>query len=168
MYLPQFASEVLIVHRRDAFRASKAMQQRVLGHSKVRELWNSRVVDVLGDDAINGLRVEDTRAGEQREIPVGGLFVAIGHTPNTAFLKGQVETTPHGYVVTAPGRTATSTPGVYAAGDVADDYYRQAITSAGTGCMAALEAERYLAHHGIGESPVLETAETAPPETVEA
>ncbi|AHG91127.1 thioredoxin reductase [Gemmatirosa kalamazoonensis] len=168
MYLTKFASEVLIVHRRDAFRASKAMQQRVLGHAKTRVLWNTRVVDVIGDDAITGLRVEDTASGAQRDIEVGGLFVAIGHTPNTAFLKGQVETTPHGYVVTAPGRTATSVPGVFAAGDVADDYYRQAITSAGTGCMAALEAERYLAHHGIGESPVLETAETAPPETVEA
>ena len=168
MYLTKFASEVLIVHRRDAFRASKAMQQRVLAHDKTRVLWNTRVVDVLGDDAITGLRVADANTGEQRDIAVGGLFVAIGHTPNTQFLAGQLETTPHGYIVTAPGRTATSIPGVFAAGDVADDYYRQAITSAGTGCMAALEAERYLAHHGIGESPVLETAETAPPETVEA
>jgi thioredoxin reductase (NADPH) len=168
MYLTKFASEVLIIHRRDAFRASKAMQQRVLSHDKIRVLWNTRVVDVLGDDAITGLRLEDTVTGERREIGVGGLFVAIGHTPNTTFLNGQVETTPHGYIVTAPGRTATSVPGVFAAGDVADDYYRQAITSAGTGCMAALEAERYLAHHGIGEVPMLETAETAPPETVEA
>ena len=168
MYLTKFASEVLIVHRRDAFRASKAMQQRVLAHDKTRVLWNTRVVDVLGDDAITGLRVADANTGEQRDIAVGGLFVAIGHTPNTQFLTGQLETTPHGYIVTAPGRTATSIPGVFAAGDVADDYYRQAITSAGTGCMAALEAERYLAHHGIGESPVLETAETAPPEPIEA
>jgi len=168
MYLTKFASEVLIVHRRDAFRASKAMQQRVLAHDKTRVLWNTRVIDVLGDDAITGLRVADANTGEQRDIAVGGLFVAIGHTPNTQFLAGQLETTPHGYIVTAPGRTATSIPGVFAAGDVADDYYRQAITSAGTGCMAALEAERYLAHHGIGESPVLETAETAPPEPIEA
>jgi thioredoxin reductase (NADPH) len=168
MYLTKFAREVLIVHRRDAFRASKAMQQRVLAHEKVRVLWNTRVVDVLGDDAIAGLRLEDAESGAQRDVEVGGLFVAIGHTPNTKFLAGQLETTPHGYIVTTPGRTATSIPGVFAAGDVADDYYRQAITSAGTGCMAALEAERYLAHHGIGESPVLETAETQPPETVEA
>jgi thioredoxin reductase (NADPH) len=168
MYLTKFGSEVLIIHRRDSFRASKAMQQRVLSHEKIRVLWNTRVVDVIGDDVITGLRLEDTGTGERREIEVGGLFVAIGHTPNTKFLNGQLETTPHGYIVTAPGRTATSIPGVYAAGDVADDYYRQAITSAGTGCMAALEAERYLAHHGIGEVPMLETAETAPPETVEA
>jgi thioredoxin reductase (NADPH) len=167
LYTTKFASEVLVVHRRDSFRASKTMQQRVLSHPKVRVLWNTRVVDVLGDDAIVGLRVEDTVTGAQREIPVGGLFVAIGHEPNTGFLKRQLELTPHGYIVTSANRTATSVPGVFAAGDVIDDYYRQAITSAGTGCMAALEAERWLAHHGIGESPVLETAETAPPEPQE-
>jgi thioredoxin reductase (NADPH) len=168
MYLTKFASEVLIIHRRDAFRASKAMQQRVLSHEKIRVLWNTRVTDVVGDDVITGLRLENTTTGEHREIEVGGLFVAIGHTPNTAFLRGQLETTPYGYIVTSGGRTATSVAGVFAAGDVADDYYRQAVTSAGTGCMAALEAERYLAHHGIGESPVLETADTAPPEPVGA
>jgi thioredoxin reductase (NADPH) len=164
LYTTKFAREVLIIHRRDSFRASKTMASRVLGHPKIRVLWNTQVVDVLGDDVITGILVEDTVTGDRREIPVGGLFVAIGHEPNTGFLKGQVETTPHGYIVTTPGRTATSLPGVYAAGDVIDDYYRQAITSAGTGCMAALESERYLAHHGIGESPVLETAETAPAE----
>lgn len=168
LYTTKFASEVLVIHRRDSFRASKAMQQRVLSHPKIRVLWNTRVVDVLGDDVIAGLRLEDTVTGEQREIAIGGLFVAIGHTPNTAFLGGQLPTTEYGYLHTTPGRTATTIPGVFAAGDVMDDYFRQAITSAGTGCMAALEAERYLAHHGIGESPVLETAETAPPETVEA
>jgi thioredoxin reductase (NADPH) len=160
LYLTKFASEVLIIHRRDAFRASKAMQQRVLTHPKIRVLWNTQVADVLGTDEIIGLRLQDTVGGATRDIDVGGLFVAIGHEPNTGFLRGQLETTPHGYIVTTPGRTATSIPGVFAAGDVIDDYYRQAITSAGTGCMAALEAERYLAHHGIGESPVLETAET--------
>jgi thioredoxin reductase (NADPH) len=159
-YLTKFASEVLVIHRRDSFRASKAMASRVLNHPKIRVLWNTQVVDVLGDDVIEGVRLKDTVTGDERDLAVGGLFVAIGHEPNTGFLKGQLETTPHGYVVTTPGRTATSVPGVFAAGDVIDDYYRQAITSAGTGCMAALEAERYLAHHGIGESPVVETSET--------
>jgi thioredoxin reductase (NADPH) len=162
LYLTKFASEVLIIHRRDSFRASKAMASRVLGHPRVRVLWNTRVADVLGDDFITGLRLEDTVTSAQHELEVGGLFVAIGHTPNTSFLKNQLETTPLGYIVVTSGRTATARPGVFAAGDVIDDYYRQAITSAGTGCMAALEAERWLAHHGIGESPVLETAETAP------
>ena len=160
LYLTKFASEVLVIHRRDQFRASKAMANRVLEHPKVRVLWNTQVTEVLGDQEISGLRLRDTVTGSEREIPVGGLFVAIGHEPNTKFLGGQLETTPHGYLVTTPGRTLTSVEGVFAAGDVIDDYYRQAITSAGTGCMAALEAERWLAHHGIGESPVLETSET--------
>ena len=160
MYLTKFASEVLVIHRRDSFRASKAMAGRVLAHPKIRVLWNTQVVDVLGADVITGVRLKDSVSGAERDLEVGGLFVAIGHEPNTGFLKGQLETTPYGYVVTTPGRTATAIPGVFAAGDVIDDYYRQAITSAGTGCMAALEAERFLAHHGIGESPVLETAET--------
>jgi thioredoxin reductase (NADPH) len=160
LYLTKFASEVVIIHRRDAFRASKAMANRVLNHPKVRVLWNTQVIDVLGQDEITGLRLADTVTGAEQELAVGGLFVAIGHQPNTGFLKGQLATTPHGYLVVKSGRTATTTPGVFAAGDVIDDYYRQAITSAGTGCMAALEAERYLAHHGIGESPVVETAET--------
>ena len=160
LYLTKFASEVLIIHRRDSFRASKAMAKRVLEHPKVRVLWNTKVDDVLGDDFITGLRLSDTVNGATLDITVGGLFVAIGHQPNTGFLKGQLPTTPHGYLVVTSGRTATPIPGVFAAGDVIDDYYRQAITSAGTGCMAALEAERYLAHTGIGESPVVETAET--------
>ena len=159
LYLTKFASEVLVIHRRDKFRASRVMAERVLSHPKVRVLWNTAVADVLGYDAITGLRLEDTVTGERREIEVGGLFVAIGHVPNTAFLDGQLELTPHGYVRTASWRTETSVPGVFAAGDVMDDYYRQAITAAGTSCMAALEAERWLAHHGLGESPILETAE---------
>ncbi len=162
LYLTKFASEVVIIHRRDAFRASKAMASRVLGHPKVRVLWNTQVTDVIGDDSITGLTLENTVSRGVSTLDVGGLFVAIGHTPNTAFLNGQLETTPHGYVVVTGGRTCTTIPGVFAAGDVIDDYYRQAITSASTGCMAALEAERYLAHHGIGESPMVETAETAP------
>jgi thioredoxin reductase (NADPH) len=166
LYTTKYAAEVLVIHRRDSFRASKAMQQRVLGHPKIRVLWNTEVVDVLGDEMIRGLRLRDIVTCEEREVEVGGLFVAIGHTPNVGFLNGQLDTTEHGYIVTTPGRTATSLPGVFAAGDVIDDYYRQAITSAGTGCMAALEAERYLAHHGVGETPLLDSSETAPPEPV--
>ena len=161
-YLTKFASEVVIVHRRDSFRASKVMSERVLSNPKIRVEWNTRVVDVLGGDEITGLRVADVATGEERVLDVGGLFVAIGHTPNTEFLRGQVELEPSGYVKTpSPWRTVTSVPGVFAAGDVMDAYYRQAITAAGTGCMAALEAERWLAHHNVGDAqiPVLETAD---------
>jgi thioredoxin reductase (NADPH) len=159
-YLTKFASEVLIIHRRDSFRASKVMADRALTHPKIRVVWNSAVVDVLGDDFITGVRLQDTVTGEESEVEVGGLFVAIGHTPNTEFLTGQIDLHDTGYVMTPePWRTCTNVPGVFAAGDVMDSFYRQAITAAGTGCMAALEAERWLAHHGMGESPVLETAE---------
>lgn len=163
-YLTKFASEVVLVHRRDSFRASPVMRDRALGHEKIRVRWNSEVVDVLGGDFVTGIRLRDTVTGQEEEFPVGGLFVAIGHTPNTAFLHGEVELTHNGYVrLPHPWRTATSVEGVFAAGDVMDDYYRQAITAAGTGCMAALEAERWLAHHGVtdAEPPVLETAESS-------
>ena len=160
LYLTKFAREVRLIHRRDSLRASKIMADRVLNHPKITPVWNTRVLEVLGYDAITGIRLENTVSGEKSDMDVSGLFVAIGHTPNTAFLGGQLDLTPHGYVKTPKAwRTATSVDGVFAAGDVMDDYYRQAITAAGTGCMAALEAERWLAHHGLGESPVLETAE---------
>lgn len=159
LYLTKFASEVIIIHRRDRFRASKVMAERVLSHPKVRVIWNSRVVEVVGQDEISGIVLEDTNSKQQSTLNVGGLFVAIGHEPNTAFLNGQLDTTPHGYIKVASWRTATNIDGVFAAGDIIDDYYRQAISSAGTGCMAALEAERWLAHHGVGESPIIETAE---------
>ena len=159
MYASKFASKVYIIHRRDEFRASRIMAERAMGNPKIEVLWNRQVVEVLGYDQITGVRLEDTRTGERSDLEVGGLFVAIGHTPNTKFLDGQVDLTPKGYIRTQSWRTATSVDGVFAAGDVMDDYYRQAITAAGTGCMAALEAERWLSHHGMGESPVLETAE---------
>jgi thioredoxin reductase (NADPH) len=147
LYLTKFAREVVIVHRRDEFRASKIMVERVLANEKIRVAWNKVVTDVLGDDVITGLRLEDTVTGEGSEIEVNGLFVAIGHQPNTGFLKGKVALKPNAYVeMTVPWRTNTSVPGVFACGDVMDDYYRQAISAAGTGCMAALDAERYLAH----------------------
>lgn len=152
MYLTKFASKVYVLHRRDSFRASKVMAERVLNHPKVEVLWNTRVVEVQGEQEIRALTIADTVTGAQRELAVGGLFVAIGHTPNTGFLNGQLTLTDAGYLSVQPGRMATSIPGVYAAGDVTDDYYRQAITAAGSGCQAALEAERWLAHHGLGES----------------
>jgi thioredoxin reductase (NADPH) len=167
LYLTKFASEVVIVHRRDAFRASRVMAERVLANPKITVRWNSRVTEVLGYDVITGVRVEDTETGARSDLDVGGMFVAIGHTPNTGFLGGQVALTQHGYIRTDSWRTCTSVPGVFAAGDVMDDYYRQAVTAAGTGCMAALEAERWLAHQGLGESPILETAEAPVPATPE-
>ncbi len=160
LYATKFASQVLVIHRRDQFRASPIMSNRVLQHPRIRVLWNRSVTEVLGYDQIEGLRLRNTVTGEHEDIAVGGLFVAIGHQPNSAFLRGQLELTPHGYIrLPHPWRTETSVEGVFAAGDVMDDYYRQAVTAAGTGCMAALEAERWLAHRGLGESPVLETAE---------
>lgn len=163
LYLTKFASEVVIVHRREAFRASRVMIDRALASPKIRVEWNSQVVDVLGYDEITGIRLEDTVTGGRRDLEVGGLFVAIGHTPNTGFLEGQLDLTAHGYIKTKPWRTATDIEGLFAAGDAMDDYYRQAITAAGTGCMAALEAERWLAHQGLGESPILPTAEAPVP-----
>jgi thioredoxin reductase (NADPH) len=159
LYLTKFASEVVVIHRRDAFRASKVMADRVLNHPKIRVIWNSQVTDVIGEGEVSRVELTDTVTHEKTSLEVGGLFIAIGHEPNTKFLNGQLDLTSHGYIKVDPWRTSTSVGGVFAAGDVIDDYYRQAITSAGTGCMAALEAERWLAHHGIGESPVLETAE---------
>lgn len=148
-YLTKFAKEVLIIHRRDEFRASKIMAERTLENPKIRPVWNSVVTDVLGDDFITGLRLKNAVTGEESEVEVAGLFVAIGHEPNTAFLKGKVALKENGYVeMTVPWRTNTSVEGVFACGDVMDDYYRQAVSAAGTGCMAALDAERWLAHGG--------------------
>jgi thioredoxin reductase (NADPH) len=150
IYMAKFASEVIVIHRRDELRASRIMQQRAMAEDKIRFQWNSVVTDVRGDDVITGLKLQDTVSGEESELEVGGLFVAIGHSPNTGFLGGQVALKPTGYIETPTSwRTSTSVPGVFAAGDVMDDFYRQAVTAAGTGCMAALEAERWLAHGGV-------------------
>lgn len=141
------ADTIYMIVRRDQMRASKVMQERALSHPKISVLWNSTVGEVRGDGKlVNGLRIDSTVDDSSRDLEVGGMFVAIGHTPNTSFLNNAVEMNEKGYIQWAkPFRTNTSVEGVYAAGDVADDYYRQAITSAGTGCMAALDAERYLA-----------------------
>ncbi len=148
-YLTKFAETVYLVHRRDQLRASKIMAERALNHPKIQMVWNHEVEEVLGDGKkLTGIRLKNTVDGSQRTLEVNGMFLAIGHTPNTQFLDGQLETNAKGYIVWKKGfRTVTSVEGVFAAGDVADDYYRQAITSAGTGCMAALDAERWLAEH---------------------
>ena len=149
LYMAKFAKEVVVIHRREELRASKIMQERAFAEEKIRFEWNQTVVDVIGDDVITAVLLRDTVTAEERELEVGGLFVAIGHSPNTGFLNGQVALKANGFVETATlWRTNTSVPGVFAAGDVMDDFYKQAVTAAGTGCMAALDAERWLAHGG--------------------
>jgi thioredoxin reductase (NADPH) len=146
LFLAKFASAVTIVHRRDEFRASKIMGQRAIDHPKISVLWNSEVEEVLGDSGVTGARLRHVLTGETTTVDADGFFVAIGHRPNTDILSGQVELDPIGYVVLkGDGSTATSVEGVFAAGDVADPVYRQAVTAAGSGCAAAIDAERWLA-----------------------
>jgi len=143
-FLTRFASRVYLLHRRDELRASKIMQDRAFANPKLEVLWNTVVDDVRGDGKVQALGLRDTVTGETRELPVGALFVAIGHTPNSALFQGQLELDDEGYIKTFDGSTRTSVEGVFAAGDVVDHTYRQAITAAGTGCMAALDSERWL------------------------
>jgi thioredoxin reductase (NADPH) len=145
MYLTHFASKVVLVHRRDEFRASKAMQKRVLENPKIDVMWDTVPVDVVGDTFLSGVRVKNVKTGKENVVEAGGLFYAIGHTPNTAVFVGQLELDETGYIITKARCTQTSVEGVFAAGDVQDKVYRQAISAAGTGCMAALECERWLA-----------------------
>jgi thioredoxin reductase (NADPH) len=147
-YLTRFGSKVVIVHRRDEFRASKAMQKRVLANPKIAVEWNTVPVDVVGDGSLAGVKVRDVKTGAERVIEANGLFYAIGHKPNTDLFAGQLEMDETGYLVTRAGSSRTSAEGVFAAGDVQDKVYRQAITAAGSGCMAALECERWLSEHG--------------------
>jgi thioredoxin reductase (NADPH) len=142
-FLTKFASRVHIVHRRDKLRASKIMQDRAMKNEKISFVWNSSVEDVLGDQVVTGVRLKNHVTGNTSELPCSGMFVAIGHKPNTDLFKGQIELDTKGYILTKHG-TATSVPGVFAAGDVQDAKYRQAITAAGSGCMAAMDAERFL------------------------
>ncbi len=151
-YLTKFASKVYLVHRRNELRASKIMAERAMNHPKIEILWSRTLLEVLGNDkdGVTGIRLASTAGEPELVKDVTGVFMAIGHTPNTAFLKGRLELTEKKYIKwTTPARTYTSVDGVFAAGDVADDYYRQAITAAGSGCMAALDAERWLAAKGL-------------------
>ena len=159
LFLTNFASKVTVVHRRDAFRAEKILQNRLFAHDKIEVIWDSEIADVLGTGnfppAVTGVRLRNVKTGAFSELKADGVFVAIGHAPATELLGGQLRLKPSGYVWTAPDSTATSVPGVFAAGDVTDETFRQAVTAAGLGCMAALQAERYLA------AMTTETAEAA-------
>ena len=163
LFLTRFASTVHVIHRRDSFRASKIMQDRVLASPKVRVHWNTVVTDVLGDDAVTALRLQDTETGETRELPVTGFFVAIGHKPNTDLFRGWLDLDEAGYVRTHPDSTWTDVPGVFVSGDAQDHVYRQAVTAAGTGCMAAIDAERWLAEQDVIDEPRTETEYHAAP-----
>jgi thioredoxin reductase (NADPH) len=149
LYLANIATHVTVVHRRDALRAEKILQERLFSNPKISVLWNTALKEVLGTEnplGVTGAKLKNTETGAVTTMKIDGIFVAIGHTPQTELFKGQIELKSSGYIQTAPGSTLTSVPGVFAAGDVADEIYRQAVTAAGLGCMAALDAERYLAN----------------------
>ncbi len=148
LYLTHHAAEVTLIHRRDSLRAEKILQERLFAHPQIRVIWDSVVEEVTGSgrpESVTGLRLKNVRTGERSELAVDGVFIAIGHQPNTAIFAGQVAMDKEGYILTAPGSTRTSVAGVFAAGDVQDRIFRQAVTAAGSGCMAALEAEKWLA-----------------------
>jgi thioredoxin reductase (NADPH) len=147
-FLTRFASTVTIVHRRDEFRASKIMQERALANEKIRVIWDSVLDEIVGEDAVTGVRLRNVKTGNVSDLGTDGVFMAIGHTPNTSLFEGQLELDEAGYVVVAEPRTGTSVRGVFAAGDVTDRIYRQAVTAAGQGCKAAIDAERFLEEHG--------------------
>jgi thioredoxin reductase (NADPH) len=144
LFLTKFASKIYVIHRRDELRASKIMANRVLEHEKIEMVWNTVVDEVLGDGVVTGLKLRDVQTGDVSELPVEGMFLAIGHTPNTKVFEGQIDLDEKGYIVLPGENTMTSVPGVFAAGDVTDHVYRQAVTAAGMGCQAALDAERWL------------------------
>lgn len=149
LFLTRFATEVHVIHRRDEFRASKIMADRVKGHEKIKVHWNTELKEVLGGArGVTHAKLFNNKTNEEMDLALEGIFIAIGHKPNTGFLNGQLETDELGYLKTTPGKTTTNVEGVYACGDVQDHYYRQAITAAGTGCMAAIEAERWLEEQG--------------------
>jgi thioredoxin reductase (NADPH) len=164
-YLTRFCPEVIVVHRRDTLRASKIMQERAIANPRIRFLWNTEVAEIFGNDGgkVTGVKLRDTQSGDVIEMAIDGVFVAIGHKPNTDFLAGQLPLDPKGYVLVKPGSSYTPIEGVFAAGDVHDAVYRQAVTAAGSGCMAAIDAERWLeaqAHANTAATPNQATAPT--------
>ena len=159
LYLAHLASSVTLIHRRDTLRAEKMLSDRLFKNDKIKVIWDSVVEEVKGDDdprGVTGLKLKNVKTGATRELAVDGLFIAIGHDPATALFRGKLEMDTEGYIVTRPDSTATGVPGVFAAGDVQDKVFRQAVTAAGTGCMAALEADRFLAAHGAAEAHAAE------------
>ncbi|GGD06933.1 thioredoxin-disulfide reductase [Aquisalinus flavus] len=155
LFLTNFASKVTLIHRRDELRAERILQDRLFKNPKVEVIWNTEIAEVLGTEqplGVTGLKLHNRLTGQSSDIEVDGFFVAIGHSPATELFRGQVDMKDSGYIITAPDSTATSVPGVFAAGDVTDETYRQAVTAAGMGCMAALEAEKYLAEHHLAEA----------------
>lgn len=146
-FLTRFAKSVLVIHRRDTLRASKIMQEKAMKNPKIRFLWDSAIEEIHGDQAVSAITVRNLKTDETQKIDLQGVFVAIGHQPNTGLFKGQLDMEDTGYLQVVPGTTRTNIPGVFAAGDVADHVYRQAVTAAGTGCMAAIDAERFLEGH---------------------
>lgn len=152
LFLTRFAPRVYLIHRRDKLRASKIMQDRVLENDRISVIWNTVVIDVLGDGQVEGIRVRNTVTGESRDMAVAGLFIAIGHTPNTALFRSWLDLDDQGYILTQPRSTYTNIEGVFACGDAQDHVYRQAVTAAGTGCMAAIDAERFLAQEASSET----------------
>ena len=152
LFLTRFAPRVYLIHRRDKLRASKIMQDRVLDNDRISIIWNTVVIDVLGDGQVEGIRVRNTVTGQRRDMAVAGLFIAIGHTPNTALFRSWLDLDDQGYILTQPRSTYTNVEGVFACGDAQDHVYRQAVTAAGTGCMAAIDAERFLAQEASSET----------------
>lgn len=144
LYLTHHASHVTLIHRRDSLRAERILQKRLFAHPKISVVWNAEVAEVLGGTTVDGIRLHDTQTGRLSELAVDGVFIAIGHTPTTALFRDKLDLDSDGYILTSPGTTRTSVPGVFAAGDVQDKIWRQAVTAAGTGCMAALEVEKWL------------------------
>jgi thioredoxin reductase (NADPH) len=163
LFLTRFASRVYVIHRRDTLRASQIMQERAFAHEKITFIWDSTVSEVLGEDEVEAVRIQNVKTGDEQELRVSGLFVAIGHQPNTDLFKGWLDMDDVGYIITHPGSTHTNIEGVFASGDAQDKVYRQAVTAAGTGCMAAIDAERWLAEQGAITSLRTETEYHAAP-----